>query len=339
MSRSKLKGKNSALEEEEMFKMNDIAFKQFNEKALVPCRHCGRTFLPDSLKRHQKRCTADRPFKPLNKNRDKSRPKPNRFDDEPLPAIRNKKKQGIGLDDLMGGSSSKRNPRQPSKPKGRPAQRQNNNYYEDSNFSEMSEEEMSEEIEIPVKSVQKPKGNRYGARKVKPQARNIAKPVKASNFKGIGSGWRTTGSYTYCRPKGGDRPFYGWGSNKTFSKSNITNGKPKRKLYNNEARNRQMDQHSSTNSSNHGSNRLRRNGGSRSKIRNGSNNVRKLRSPMRKPQKKNNKRVSKQLDDFINETFGTMEKSSSRKQVGRKNGRGVRKSQNIKPKRVFIIIF
>ena len=35
---------------------NEEAFKEYNEKALVPCELCGRTFLPDSLKRHEKGC-------------------------------------------------------------------------------------------------------------------------------------------------------------------------------------------------------------------------------------------------------------------------------------------
>ena len=311
--------------------MNDIAFKQFNEKALILCNHCGRTFLPDSLKRHQNRCTADRPFKPLNKNREKSRPNKNRFDDQALPAIRNRKKKGVGLDDLMGGGGSKRNGRQHSKPKGRPAQRQNNNYYEDSNFSELSEEEMSEEMEVPLRSVQKPKGSRFGAKR--------GKPVKKSNFNGVGSGWKTTGSYTYCRPKGGDRGFYGWGSNKTYYKTNISgnraNGGPKRKLYKNDSRSNQVEHSNSNNSSNHGSNRYGRGGQNRAKPRNGSNNVRKGRSPMKgRPKKNNNKRVSKQLDDFINETFGSIEKSSSRKQVGGRNARGARGVKKPKPKRV-----
>ena len=37
---------------------NNEAFDAFNEKALVPCNNCGRTFLPDSLIRHQKGCSG-----------------------------------------------------------------------------------------------------------------------------------------------------------------------------------------------------------------------------------------------------------------------------------------
>jgi hypothetical protein len=35
---------------------NDDAFKNYNEKALVPCPNCSRTFLPDSLKIHLRSC-------------------------------------------------------------------------------------------------------------------------------------------------------------------------------------------------------------------------------------------------------------------------------------------
>lgn len=31
---------------------NDAAFKNYNEKALVPCNGCGRTFLPEKLPIH-----------------------------------------------------------------------------------------------------------------------------------------------------------------------------------------------------------------------------------------------------------------------------------------------
>jgi len=31
---------------------NELAFANYNEKALVPCDRCGWTFLPDSLKKH-----------------------------------------------------------------------------------------------------------------------------------------------------------------------------------------------------------------------------------------------------------------------------------------------
>ena len=38
---------------------NEAAFANFNENALVPCDRCGRTFLPDSLKRHQRGCKGE----------------------------------------------------------------------------------------------------------------------------------------------------------------------------------------------------------------------------------------------------------------------------------------
>ena len=42
---------------------NELAFANYNEKALVPCEMCGRTFLPDSLKRHLKGCKGEKPLK------------------------------------------------------------------------------------------------------------------------------------------------------------------------------------------------------------------------------------------------------------------------------------
>jgi hypothetical protein len=42
---------------------NELAFANYNEKALVPCEKCGRTFLPDSLKRHLKGCKGEKPLK------------------------------------------------------------------------------------------------------------------------------------------------------------------------------------------------------------------------------------------------------------------------------------
>lgn len=35
---------------------NDAAFDSFNTKALEQCSNCGRTFLPESLVKHQKHC-------------------------------------------------------------------------------------------------------------------------------------------------------------------------------------------------------------------------------------------------------------------------------------------
>ena len=39
-----------------MKEYNDEAFKDWNEKALVPCENCGRTFLPDRLVVHLRSC-------------------------------------------------------------------------------------------------------------------------------------------------------------------------------------------------------------------------------------------------------------------------------------------
>ena len=39
-----------------MDKLNQQAFDQYNKDALVACEYCGRTFLPDRLPVHQKIC-------------------------------------------------------------------------------------------------------------------------------------------------------------------------------------------------------------------------------------------------------------------------------------------
>ena len=41
---------------DKMKEYNDEAFKDWNEKALVPCENCGRTFLPDRLVVHLRSC-------------------------------------------------------------------------------------------------------------------------------------------------------------------------------------------------------------------------------------------------------------------------------------------
>ena len=38
---------------------NEEAFKEFNEKALVPCHNCQRTFLPDRLVVHLRSCNKN----------------------------------------------------------------------------------------------------------------------------------------------------------------------------------------------------------------------------------------------------------------------------------------
>ena len=56
---------------------NNQAFDTYNEKALVPCHNCGRTFLPDSLIRHQKGCLKNQATgKPKTGQRGKSQNPP-----------------------------------------------------------------------------------------------------------------------------------------------------------------------------------------------------------------------------------------------------------------------
>jgi zinc-finger of a C2HC-type len=43
------------------------AFNEYNEVALVRCKNCNRTFNPESLVVHKRKCTAENPFMPLNK--------------------------------------------------------------------------------------------------------------------------------------------------------------------------------------------------------------------------------------------------------------------------------
>ena len=38
---------------------NDAAFDSYNTKALEPCPNCARTFLPESLAKHQKHCKGN----------------------------------------------------------------------------------------------------------------------------------------------------------------------------------------------------------------------------------------------------------------------------------------
>jgi len=44
--------------------VNEASYKAAQEQ-LIPCRNCGRTFLPDRLQVHQKSCTSDNPMKKL----------------------------------------------------------------------------------------------------------------------------------------------------------------------------------------------------------------------------------------------------------------------------------
>eukprot|EP00904_Undaria_pinnatifida_P010677 jgi/Undpi1/673/HiC_scaffold_10.g04137.m1 len=44
---------------------NEAATQVFNNEALQACEHCGRTFMEDRLKIHQKSCTSEKPAKPV----------------------------------------------------------------------------------------------------------------------------------------------------------------------------------------------------------------------------------------------------------------------------------
>ena len=46
-----------------MQKNNEEAYNKWDTEALVACKGCGRTFLPEPLKRHKNSCTVDRPLK------------------------------------------------------------------------------------------------------------------------------------------------------------------------------------------------------------------------------------------------------------------------------------
>jgi hypothetical protein len=48
--------KKEGLDGYDLEKYNNDAFKQFNEVSLMPCRNCGRTFLPDRLEIHLRSC-------------------------------------------------------------------------------------------------------------------------------------------------------------------------------------------------------------------------------------------------------------------------------------------
>ncbi len=55
------------LSEADVQRVNHESFNTFNKEALVPCKWCGRTFLPSALKHHRNACSEDAPFKPLAK--------------------------------------------------------------------------------------------------------------------------------------------------------------------------------------------------------------------------------------------------------------------------------
>ena len=46
-----------------MEKHNAVAYAKWDQEALVSCKNCGRTFLPDRLVIHKRSCKSDRPLK------------------------------------------------------------------------------------------------------------------------------------------------------------------------------------------------------------------------------------------------------------------------------------
>lgn len=54
--------------EEAVQQYNEAAYENWDQNVLEQCPNCGRTFIPDSLKRHIKSCKPGKPLKPLPKN-------------------------------------------------------------------------------------------------------------------------------------------------------------------------------------------------------------------------------------------------------------------------------
>ena len=48
-----------------MIEYNDIAAANYNDNVLVSCLHCGRTFIPEKLIKHNFLCTSSNPMKRL----------------------------------------------------------------------------------------------------------------------------------------------------------------------------------------------------------------------------------------------------------------------------------
>lgn len=46
-----------------MQQYNEQAYTKFDNEALIQCKNCLRTFLPEPLMRHQKVCVPGRPLK------------------------------------------------------------------------------------------------------------------------------------------------------------------------------------------------------------------------------------------------------------------------------------
>lgn len=116
------------MDEEKMIQFNEEAFDGFNKNALIPCKHCNRTFLPDSLKIHRKICTAERPFKPLKRNNQKAKPKPvarggHDWEDRPIGGGRKKQMQYDSV-------SEEEYAPPPPAPKKKPAPKRKPNLYQ-----------------------------------------------------------------------------------------------------------------------------------------------------------------------------------------------------------------
>ena len=182
------------MDEDQMIQFNTDAFNGFNENALIPCNFCNRTFLPDSLKIHRKICTADKPFKPLNRKNKKApvkqqrRAKPAKHDWEDRP---------------IGGKKKKKEPVV---------------HYEE------SEESMSEEYDVPVKrkQPQKRKANLYKKKPAKKKTRNYYEDSDEGGDSDI------INNYSYSRPKRGahlNKPE----KKPSFKKSNYGTGVKKSK--------------------------------------------------------------------------------------------------------------
>ena len=55
------------MKQKEIENYNEQAYNKWDQEALIPCKNCNRTFLPDRLEIHLRSCTSDKPLKPLPK--------------------------------------------------------------------------------------------------------------------------------------------------------------------------------------------------------------------------------------------------------------------------------
>ena len=135
------------MDEDQMIKFNTDAFNGFNENALIPCKFCNRTFLPDSLKIHRKICTADRPFKPLKKKANRApvhqvKPVKHDWEDKPVGGGKYEVSEESEEEEEYQVPVKKRQPqkRKPNLYKKKPVKKKKaRNFYEDSDDGEDSE--------------------------------------------------------------------------------------------------------------------------------------------------------------------------------------------------------